>query len=199
MYWQVYLHKTVVSAEFLLIHILKRAKELIAEGKEVFTTPTLGIFFRNRFTEEDFDQNLFIGSKHVLEWYALLDDNDILTSVKEWQMHPDPVLSYLSKGLINRRLFRIKIKDVPPSAKWRDKILNLITEKITHNLELAPYYLMTGEITNSAYNQSTENIKILFKNGKVKEIGKASDINLSVLTKTVRKYFACYPKELDIN
>ena len=199
MYWQVYLHKTVVSAEYLLIHILKRAKELRAEGKEVFTTPTLDIFFRNRFTEQDFAQNKIFGSKHVLEWYALLDDNDILTSVKEWQMHPDPVLSYLSKGLINRRLFRIKIKDVPPSAKWKDKMLSLITEKITKNRDLSPYYLMTGEITNSAYNQSTENIKILFKNGKVKEIGKASDINLSVLTKTVRKYFACYPKELDIN
>jgi uncharacterized protein len=199
MYWQVYLHKTVVSAEFLLIHILKRAKELKAEGKEVFTTPTLGLFFRNKFTEENFAQNLTVESKHVLEWYALLDDNDILTSVKEWQMHPDPVLSYLSQGLMNRRLFRIIIKDVPPSPKWKEKMMNLITERITNNEDLSPYFLMTGEITNSAYNQSTENIKILFKNGKVKEIGKASDINLSVLTKTVRKYFACYPKELDIN
>ncbi len=199
MYWQVYLHKTVVSAEFLLINILKRAKELWAQGENLFTTPTLKLFLDNNFSHADFFQNILVHGKNVLDWYALLDDNDILSSVKEWQSHSDPVLSKLSQNLINRQLFRIKLTDRPVSKKWMEKTLNQITKQITNDKNLSPYLLMSGEITNSAYNRYTENIKILFKNGKVKDMGKASDINLSVLTKTVRKYFTCYPKELDIN
>lgn len=199
MYWQVYFHKTVVSAEFLLINVLKRAKELLASGTNVFATPTLMIFLNNGFTLQDFSNNINVGNQNILDWYALLDDSDILTSIKEWQMHPDPVLSKLAQRLINRKLFRIELDDVPVSEKWKEKKLQQITKKITGDADLSRYFLITGEITNSAYNQNTENIKILFKNGKVKDMGKASDINLSVLTKTVRKYFACYPKELDIN
>ncbi len=199
MYWQVYLHKTVVSAEYLLINVLKRAKELIADGKKVFATPTLTVFLENGFSADDFSNNIKVANQNILDWYALLDDNDVLSSVKEWQMHDDPVLSKLAKSLINRKLFRIYLEDVPVSEKWKEKKLNQITKKITNDPTLSHYFLITGEITNNAYNQDTENIKILFKNGKVKDMGKASDINLSVLTKTVRKYFACYPKELDIN
>lgn len=199
MYWQVYLHKTVVSAEFLLINVLKRAKELAAEQADIFCTPTLKTFLKNNFTHEDFKNNIQVDNHHVLSWYALLDDNDILTSVKEWQRHPDPVLSKLAFCLINRKLFYIKLQDSPVSERWKEKKLKQISDQITGNPALAEYFLITGEITNSAYNQNSENIKILFRNGKVKDIGKASDINLSVLTKTVRKYFACYPKELDIN
>jgi len=199
MYWQVYLHKTVVSAEFLLIGVLKRAKELWAKGEYLFTTPTLKIFLDNSFSHDDFSQNISANGKNVLDWYAQLDDNDILSSVKEWQSHTDPVLSKLSQNLINRKLFRVKLTDKPVSKKRQEKILRQITREITRDAQLSPYLLMTGEITNSAYNRHTENIKILLKNGKVKDMGKASDINLSVLTKTVRKYFVCYPKELDIN
>lgn len=199
MYWQVYLHKTVVSAEFLLIQVLKRAQELWTAGTAIFTTPTLNIFLHNNFTEDDFLKNIEVEGRNVLDWYSLLDDNDIMISVKEWQSHSDPVLSKLAQNLINRRLFRIKIADKPVSKKWKDQILKQITEKVTGDTALSPYFLVTGEITNSAYNRHTENIKILLKDGKVKDMGNASDINLSVLTKTVRKYFACYPKELDIN
>ena len=199
MYWQVYLHKTVVSAEFLLLNVLKRARELWANGENLFITPTLKIFLDNNFSHDNFSQNILVKGKNALDWYALLDDNDILTSVKEWQSNADPVLSVLSTNLINRKLFRVKLTDRPVSKKWQEKVLRKITTQITHDAQLSPYLLMTGEITNSAYNRHTENIKILLKNGKVKDMGKASDINLSVLTKTVRKYFACFPKELDIN
>lgn len=199
MYWQVYFHKTVVSAEFLLINVLKRAKELVTKNISVFTTPTLKIFLKNNFTHGDFQKNITVEHQQVLRWYSMLDDNDILTSVKEWQLHPDPVLSRLADNLINRKLFFIKIMDTPVSEKWKEKKLNEITRYITGDSSVSDYFLITGEITNSAYNQNSENIKILFRNGKVKDMGKASDINLSVLTKTVRKYFACYPKELDIN
>ena len=197
MYWQVYLHKTVVSAEFLLINVLKRAKGLVASGKSIFATPTLDIFLKNKFSENDFKNNVSVSGKKILSWYTLLDDNDILTSVKEWQNHSDPVLSLLSKSITNRKLFRTKLKMKPVSDVWKEKMLINISEKITGCTDLARYFLITGEITNNALNRDSENILILFKNGKVKDIRKASDINLNALTKTVRKYFACYPKELD--
>lgn len=199
MYWQVYLHKTVVSAEFLLIHVLKRARELCARGELVYATPTLKTFLTHDFLEKDFFENEKVDGSNALDWYARLDDNDILSSVKEWQLHTDPVLSRLSQSIMNRKLFRVSLEDKPVTVKWKEKMLMRITKEITNDAAIAPYFLMTGEITNSAYNQHSENIKILMKDGKVKDMGEASDINLSVLTKTVRKYFVCYPKELDIN
>ncbi len=199
MYWQVYLHKTVVAAEFLLIHILKRAKSLTASGVPLFATPTLKIFLENSFSARNFSGNQTIAGKSVLDWFALLDDNDILSSVKQWQFHPDPVLAYLSKSLIHRKLFSVVLESKPVSKKWSEHMLRRITEAIISDPEMAEYLLMTGEITNSAYNRHNENIKILFKDGKVRDLGKASDINLLAFTKTVRKFFACYPKELDIN
>lgn len=199
MYWQVYLHKTVVSAEFLLINVLKRAKELTTNGISVYTTPTLAVFINNSFTPNDFKNNIVINGKPILNWYSLLDDNDILISIKEWQTHSDSVLSSLAKNLTNRKLFKTQLLSKPISKSLEEKILNLITEKISGDKTLAKYFLMTGEITNSAYNKHTEKILILDKTGKTKDIQQASDINLSALTKTVRKYYLCFPKELDFN
>lgn len=196
MYWQVYLHKTVVSAESMLVNLLKRAKELWESNNQIFTTPTLKIFFHNRFTHSDFKNNIVVENKTVLDWYALLDDTDILTSMKEWQHHSDPVLSRLSQSLVNRSLFRVELRDKPPTEKWKTKMLNHISKQITGDEELSRYLLITGELTNNAYNRYDENIKILQKSGQVKDMESASDINLSVLTKTVRKYFVCYPKEI---
>ncbi|WP_321370970.1 HD domain-containing protein [uncultured Draconibacterium sp.] len=198
MYWQVYLHKTVVAAEFLLINVLKRAKELIAEGKTLFVTPTLKIFLTNNLTPEDFNTNKEIEGKNVLTWYTLLDDNDILISIKDWQNHPDPVLSKLSQGITNRKLPRTKFNEKPISASKKEKYINKIRKHIITDPEKAKYFLMTGVITNNAYNKHYENISVLYKDGTVKEINDASDINLSALGKTVKKYFVCYPKELDI-
>jgi HD superfamily phosphohydrolase len=198
MYWQVYLHKTVVSAELLLINVLKRAKELEATGTSVFTTPTLGIFMTKKLTSEQFNKNVSIAGKDILMWYTLLDDNDIMVSIKEWQNHPDFVLSLLAKKLISRKLFKTTLQTKPISKLLTDKITTEISTQITHDKALAKYFLITGEITNSAYNYRDENILILDKNGKLSDIGQASDINLAALSKTVRKYYLCYPKELDI-
>lgn len=198
MYWQVYLHKTVVSAEFQLINVLKRARELTASGENIFTTPTLNIFLKNRFNYNDFKSNINISGKNILDWYSLLDDSDILASVKEWENHHDFVLSYLAKSITNRKLFKIKIKSAPVSKIWEEKILQKITKTLTYDHKLSSYFLITGKITNNALNRDGENILILSKNGKARDIRNASDINLSTLTKTVRKYFACFPKELDI-
>lgn len=198
MYWQVYLHKTVVAAEFILINVLKRARALVENGVPVFATPTLGVFLENTITCGDFENSRIINGKNVLDWFSLLDDSDILVSIKEWQWHPDTVLSFLAKSIVNRKLFKTRLTTKPPTKSWEEKMLQHISTDITGDSELAHYFLITGEITNHALNRSEENIHILFKNGKVKDIRKASDINLSALTKTVRKYFLCFPKELDI-
>ena len=198
MYWQVYLHKTVVAAEFLLINVLRRAKELITDGVEVYATPTLKVFLNNTFSPDDFAGNINVAGKSVLQWYTLLDDNDLLISIKEWQSHPDLVLSRLATSLTNRKLFRIKFSDKPLAKQEEERYLKLITENVIPKKKLAKYFLMTGAITNSAYNKHDENIYVLNKDQTIKELNEASDINLSALSKTVRKYFVCYPKELDI-
>lgn len=199
MYWQVYLHKTVVAAENLLINVLKRARELFRTGIPVFATPSLKIFLERHFTPDDFFNNVEVHGKKVLQWYAALDDNDFMISVKEWQEHPDFVLSYLAKCITNRRLFRSRLEPGPLPVQQQKQILKKITEKITRNEQLSPYFLMSGEITNNAYSMQNENILVLDKNGTTTDIQFASDINLSSLTKTVRKFYVCYPKELDIN
>ena len=144
------------------------------------------------------DNNILLEGKTVLDWYSLLDDNDILISVKEWQNHSDIVLSTLAKALTNRKLFKTQLKTKPITKLLEDKIIRQITEKITGDEHLAKYFLMTGEIKNNAYDKYNENILVLDKKGKTKDIQQASDINLSALSKTVRKYYLCYPKELDI-
>ena len=199
MYWQVYLHKTVVSAESLLINILKRAKEIVMAGGQIYSTPVLKIFLENNFCPGDFKKNTSVDGKTVLDWYSLLDDNDISISIKEWQSHPDLVLSYLSKSLTNRKLFKIQLQPSPITKTTREKILDIITREITGDSTLSKYFLMTGEITNNAYNKHNEKILVLDKTGKTKDMQQASDMNLNALTKTIRKYFLCYPKELDIN
>ncbi len=198
MYWQVYLHKTVVSAENLLVNILKRAKELVEAGEKIYSTPTLRIFLEHNFTTTDFKNNIEIEGKNILQWYSGLDDNDISISIKEWQFHSDLVLSSLAKSLNNRKLFKIQFFPTPVSKIIEEKISKRISSKITSNKKLISYFLMTGEITNNAYDKHNEKILVLDKAGKIKDMQQASDINLNALTKTVRKYFVCYPKELDI-
>jgi HD superfamily phosphohydrolase len=199
MYWQVYLHKTVVSAENLLNHILTRARELAYAGENIFTTPPLNIFLSRKVQLEDFENDTPTDGKSLLNWFSQLDDNDLITALKVWQYHSDPVLSTLSQNLMNRKLFKINLSPVPFEIEYIEQIKNKIATRITQNHAFAPYFIMTGEITNKAYNKHNEKILVLDKSGKTKEIQKASDINISALTKTVRKYFLCYPKELDIN
>lgn len=199
MYWQVYLHKTVLSAEYLLINVLARARELAMKGIDLFATPVLKAFLSNEITLDDFIFNRSIAGRPALDLFANLDDSDIFASIKEWQNHPDIVLSYLASCIINRRLYKIKISKKPISEQ---KIV-LLKEKICSHfnvrVEELHYFLISDTISNSAYNKaSSDKINVLFKNNKISDIADASDINLSVFSETVRKYFICYPKELDI-
>lgn len=199
MYWQVYLHKTVLSAEYLLINVLDRARELALEGADVFATPVLRTFLERQITLDDFSCNKFIAGRPALDLFASLDDNDIIASIKEWQNHPDAILSYLAKCIINRKLYKIKISKKP----FAEQKIAVLKEKICQHFGVCDkqlqYFLIADTITNSAYNKaSDEKINVLFKNNKMSDIADASDINLSVFSETVRKYFICYPKELDI-
>jgi len=199
MYWQVYLHKTVISAEYLLINVLDRARELAMRGVDLFATPALKVFLTRQIKPDDFLNNKLIDGRTTLEHFTNLDDNDIFSSVKEWQKHPDLVLSYLSDCIINRKLYKIKISKKPISEQKICLLQKKICDHFQVNEELLKYFLIADTISNSAYNKaSSHKINILFKNNKTSDIAAASDINLSVFSETVRKYFICYPKELDI-
>ena len=198
MYWQVYLHKTVVAAEFLLISVLRRARELCRKGVELFASPHLRIFLSGKFTPEDFKKNILVTGIPVLEIFARLDDSDIMSAINNWQFNSDRVLASLSKNIIRRQLFRVKFSDKSFSIHEFEMIKTKIQNHFSFNPDEAAYFLISGEISNNAYNKDSDRINILLKNEKIVEIRAASDINLSALTHTVRKYFVCFPKELDI-
>jgi len=195
MYWQVYLHKTVLSAEFLLINVLKRAKELVTEGIEVFGPPQLQWLLKHNFRQEDLTNSDY--RSRLIDNFVMLDDSDIISSIKIWCNHSDPVLSYLATSVTNRRLYKIKISDLPFSNEKITNYKMIASKKYSINKTDLDYFVFHGNIINSAYESESENILILFNNGKVADIKEASDIDLEVLSKTVKKYYLCYPKDLD--
>ncbi len=194
MYWQVYLHKTVLSGETLLVNILKRAKELSSEGKELFATPTLSLFLKNNFTQKDFEND-----NSLLGKFSKLDDSDLDASIKVWSENEDKILSKLCQNLLERKLFKIEMQNEPFSEKY----VNGFTEKICalYNItkKEAGYFVLTDVVNNSAYNAEQFNINILMSNGQLIDVAEASDqLNIQSLSKTVSKYFICYPKELKV-
>ena len=197
MYWQVYLHKTVLAAEYLLMNILKRAKYLSVNSVNIFSTPLLSVFLTKKITFDYLVSGQMNGSP-LFSVFAELDDNDILASIKQWQYEEDKILSYLSGCLISRRLFCIEVRDKPFDVSRIEMISAAIMKKFDLDENEADYLLIKDSITNSIYG-GDDKINILGKDGKVKEFSEASDINLSNLSMPVKKYIICYPKELDIN
>ncbi|WP_111660746.1 HD domain-containing protein [Olleya aquimaris] len=189
MYWQVYLHKTSLVAEQLLIRVLKRAKELTKNGVSLNASQPLSFFLNNEITLKEFNNN-------CLETFAKLDDYDIVSAMKNWQYHEDFVLSNLCEMIINRNLLKIKIKKKPIKTESLQSHINALQVKYNITEAEANYFVFTGQISNQAYSQKKQNIKILHKNGKVEDIVKASDqLNLKALSKPVTKYYICYPKD----
>ena len=189
MYWQVYLHKTVVAAEFMLIHALRRAKFLAKRGEDVFASPALSFFMKQDITEVDFQQR-----KEVLENFAQLDDYDIWSAIKVWQSHPDLILSQLSKCLVNRKLFKIVISKEPFSEERIATERQRIQDAYQLTKEEVDYFVYSDILTNKAYNQDKQNINLLMKNGDIIDLTKASDnLNISALAQPVEKYFLCFP------
>ncbi len=190
MYWQVYLHKTVVSAEFMLIHILRRAKQLVLQGEDLFASPTLKYFLENSITTEDFKND-----PSNLDHFAQLDDYDIMGAIKVWQFSKDPVLSDLATRLVNRDLFKIQISKTPFSEEEIQAKRTEIAAAFNLSQEDAEYYVYTARLTNNAYNQGKQNINLLMKNGTTMDLSDASDnLNISAFSTPVEKWFLCYPE-----
>lgn len=187
MYWQVYLHKTSVAAEQILIRLLNRAKELVQQGQELTMSTALAFFVKNKISKDNFSQK-------VLEMFARLDDTDIISAMKEWQFYPDAVLSKLSKMLLNRDLPKIKVRLNDFEEQKIKRLQKLSLAKGIDEKDMK-YFVFTGVMTNRAYNPEKEIIKILTKNGRVVELSKTSEaINLEPLSQVTERYYICYPK-----
>jgi HD superfamily phosphohydrolase len=192
MYWQVYLHKTVLSAEKLLVNILKRAKELALKGEDLFATPALKLFLENNYSKKD-----FISNPKLLKQFVLLDDCDIMASVKVWMTHKDVVLSLLCKNLLERNLYKIELQNKNIDSSYLLQIQEKVMKKYKISKQESGYFVFAENVNNSAYNSSQFQIHILQKNGALVDVAKASDqLNIKMLSKKVTKYFICYPKDI---
>ena len=190
MYWQVYLHKTSVAAEKMLVSALSRAKELASKGVDLFASPALRFFLYN-----DINANFFKEEANCLENYINLDDNDIWTSLKIWCEHEDAILSTLSKGIINRNLFKVEVSEKPISKERKSEILQKISNQLSITLKEAEYFLYTNAIGKDMYSKEDDSIDIMFKDGSIHDIAYASDmLNISTLSKKVKKYYTCMPR-----
>ena len=190
MYWQVYLHKTVVSAEYMLIYALRRAKTLLRNGHDVFASPALSFFLKKDVLHADFAAN-----EAVLENFAALDDYDILQSLKVWSRNTDLTLRFLSASIIDRRLFKIEVSKEPfPQEKMNEIKKQLMASGDFSEMDL-DYLVFSDKLVNKAYNQEFQNINLLLKSGEIVDLTEASDnLNISALARPVEKYFLCYPR-----
>jgi HD superfamily phosphohydrolase len=192
MYWQVYLHKTVIAAEVQLTKILKRAREVALKGDKLNCTPALNHFLVNSINSE-----VFILEDRNLQTFAGLDDTDIMAAIKVWEGSKDFVLSKLCRDLIQRNLYHVDITNELPDQKRVDDLTAKVAEKYGISVHDASYFVFTDDVRNNAYKTGDGSILILMKNGTVKDITAASDnSNLEALAKTVKKYILCYPKDL---
>lgn len=192
MYWQVYLHKTVLSAEALLIRALRRAKQLSSQGKKLFATPSLSFFLENSI-----DREAFLHDPVILEQFALIDDFDIFTSVKIWSQHEDYILSTLSNWLVNRNLYRVEMQAEPFDPAYIDTLKSRLYQTMPVGPEDADYFVFTDSTSNFSYDPFDNRINVLLKNGEVIDLTLASGLfNLTILTEPDVKYIAGYPKKI---
>jgi hypothetical protein len=192
MYWQVYLHKTVLSAETLLVNILKRAKELSANGRDLFATPSLSLFLKNNFSRTDFEKD-----KQLLEKFSKLDDYDVMASIKVWCDDEDVILKFLCGHMIERKLYKVELQNNPIATSHKNKLIDKACKTYGVRRKEAHYFVTSDSVNNSAYNANSFSIQILMGNGELVDVAKASDqLNLQSLSKTVTKHFICYPKDL---
>lgn len=186
MYWQVYLHKTVLAAEKMLVKIIQRAKELIAAGKNLRScSDTLDFFLQNNISKKP-------AAEH-LDRFCNLDDYDVLATIKNWMQHEDVVLSTLCRCLVERRLLKVKLQAEPFDESWIAEQRNAICRKLSISQEDAGYLIFTGEAINTTYDPSEERINILFKDGTVKDISQVDNALIhQTISRPLKKYYICY-------
>lgn len=188
MYWQVYLHKTSVAAEKMLVNILKRAKELAARGEDLFASPALHFFLYNTFNKES-----FLNSEEALNNFALLDDSDLICAIKVWANHKDVVLATLCRDFTNRRLFKVEVNSHAVDQATQNEYIIQYMNHFNVNRSDAMYFMGDEQVSTDTYRPEDDNINILMKDGTVMDVTNASDmLNISVLTKKVEKHFFCY-------
>ena len=188
MYWQVYLHKTSVVCEKMLTNTLTRAKELARKGEELYVTPALRYFIY-----EDINRDVFLHDSKCLDTFIQLDDNDIWCALKSWATHPDKVLSTLSRGLVDRRLFKVELSPKPFSREYKNEIAERISNSLGISKKEVSYLLCSTTQEKDMYSIADDHIEILYNDGTTRDIAEASDMfNLSLLQKKVKKYFICY-------
>jgi uncharacterized protein len=185
MYWQVYLHKAVLSAEKMLVRIIERAKELILEGQQAGScSPTLDFFLQNTTP---------FSMKDHLSTFCLLDDFDVLSTIKNWMFHPDKVLSHLCRFLIDRRLLKVKQQAEPFDAAVVEDLRYKISKQLGISSKYAHYFAFGGETANTTYDPSDERINIIFKDGSVKDISQVDNALIhQSLSSQVKKFYICY-------
>ena len=189
MYWQVYLHKTSVAYERMLISALLRAKELAGQGVKLFASPALWFFLSH-----DVGPEMLRDNPDCIENFIQLDDNDIWTALKVWSTHPDTVLSTLSRGMADRRVFKVERSDLPTPPERQQELAESISHRLGITQDLAARYLVsTTDIAQRMYDPADDSIEILMKDGTSRSIAEASDmLNLPILSKMVKKYYLCY-------
>ncbi|MRH99327.1 HD domain-containing protein [Kriegella sp. EG-1] len=188
MYWQVYLHKTSLAAEQLLIRVFTRAKELTKLGYSLNCSSALNYFLNNSIGRKDFDTE-------VLEQFAMLDDVDIIAAIKEWRTHKDFVLSELCSIIIDRKLLKVIISDKPKAKDEIDKILSEFARTNSLTKEEAAYFIFEGKVSNQAYDLKEERITISKKQGTISDVNHTLDkMSLDALSKSIVKYYFCFPK-----
>jgi uncharacterized protein len=217
MYWQVYLHKGVLAGDQLLVMMLQRARELASAGEKLFATPALEYFLYNKGgirddsgwaafpddsgrggVRDDSGRSVFpddYSRDEFLDRFGELDDNDIISAAKVWSRCDDPVLRYLCSGFVNRRLFRIEISSEPFASGRIEIERKAAATALSIPESLSHYLVVSDSISNHAYSNLDDNIKILGKDGEIKDISEVSEIlNVTVLSKNIKKFYLCYPK-----
>jgi len=197
MYWQVYMHKTVLSSESLLVNMLKRAKEIARKGEQLYATPSLSFFLYNEIGKDDISGKGTFPPAVVAFHFTRLDDSDIFVSARYWNDHSDRVLSDLSSRLIRRNLFAVELQNEPFPPERIESLQKKAEKMLDIEPEMVNYYVFSGKVSNLAYApDGSSRVKILLKSGLTAKIEEVSDIfGQSFLSERIVKYFLCYPKE----
>ena len=191
MYWQVYLHKTTVAFEKMLVNTLRRAKLLAHQGKELFASPALRYFLYNDLDAAFFEAH----QEEALRNYGLLDDSDIWCALKVWMSSDDQILSLLATNLINRHIFRVEIHDEPVTQERIDEVLKILMAYYGISREEASYLISVDIIEKDMYDVNDDRIDILYRDGTIRDIADASEIlNVALLSKKIRKYYLCFQR-----
>ena len=190
MYWQVYLHRTCVAYEKVLVNMLTRAKDLIKAGQDVFASPSLHYFLSN-----DVDAQWFSEHPEALRNYEELDDSDIWSAMKVWKHHEDKILSTLATDMLDRRIFKVEVHEDPISEERIEGLHHKIAQQLDIPVEDAHYLMNVSTISKDMYNVEDDSIAILYKNGEIRDISEASELlNVQLLSKKIRKYYLCYQR-----